>query len=68
MYAQAHGREIPGPNDLRMGCAYAVTHPWAPLNGLMAAGSADAEAFAREMRASVGLLETCFGSAAFNPD
>ena len=39
-----------------MGCAYALTHPWAPLDTALEADSADGRAFAREMHASERLL------------
>ena len=39
-----------------MGCAYAMTHPWAPVDAALGADTADGQAFAREMRASEGLL------------
>lgn len=55
-YARMHGRTVPSPEELRMGCAYAMTHPWAPVDAALGADTADGQAFAREMRASEGLL------------
>lgn len=55
-HARMLGHTVPSNEELRMGCAYALTHPWAPLDTALEADSADGRAFAREMHASERLL------------